>query len=87
MLLYSPRTRARFVVDIENVGNLLAHNRGPVPSVPFRYFTPAVDISVDRTTGVYHVLESAVAQPDQGASTADLLLPVWRVSLGLMYDF
>jgi hypothetical protein len=79
--------RARFVVDIENVGNLLNHNWGLFRQVPFPYYTPAVDVSVDRTTGVYTYANVRSANPTTGPSNTDILLSVWRLSVGLMYDF
>jgi hypothetical protein len=80
--------RARIVVDIENFGNLLNHSWGIFRQVPFPYYTQAVDVSVDRANNnayVYSNLRSA--NPTQGAQTADVLLSVWRISLGVMYDF
>ncbi|HET7503366.1 MAG TPA: TonB-dependent receptor [Kofleriaceae bacterium] len=75
--------RARFVVDIENVGNLLNHDWGRSRSVPFPYFAPAVDLDYDRANNKY--IYSNVKSPN--ATTVDVLQSVWRVSLGLMYDF
>jgi outer membrane receptor for ferrienterochelin and colicin len=79
--------RARFVIDIENFGNLLSHNWGLFRQVPFPYYTPAADVSVDRATGIYTYSSLRSPNPTAGPSTIDLLLSVWRVSLGLMYDF
>lgn len=81
--------RARFVVDIENFGNLLNSSWGLFRQVQFPFYTPAVDVAVDRTTPnnayVYSNLRSP--NPTQGPQTADILLSVWRISLGVMYDF
>jgi hypothetical protein len=79
--------RARFVVDIENFGNLLNSNWGLFRQVPFPFYTPAVDVSIDRPSGAYVYSRLRSANPTTGPGTADLLLSVWRVSLGLMYDF
>ena len=79
--------RARFVVDIENFGNLLNSNWGLFRQVAFPYYTPAVDVSIDRPSGAYIYTRQRSANPTSGPATADLLLSVWRVSLGLMYDF
>lgn len=79
--------RARFVIDIENFGNLLNHNWGLFRQVPFPYYTSAVDVSVDRASGAYNYANVRSANPTTGPSTTDILLSVWRVSLGLMYDF
>ncbi|HEU4726702.1 MAG TPA: TonB-dependent receptor [Kofleriaceae bacterium] len=75
--------RARFVVDIENVGNLLNHDWGRSRSVPFPYFAPAVDLDYDRANNKY--IYSNLKSPN--ATTVDVLQSVWRVSIGLMYDF
>jgi hypothetical protein len=75
--------RARFVVDIENLGNLLDHNWGRAQAVPFPFIAPAVDVNIDRATGKY--IYSNLRSPNP--TTVDVLQSVWRVSLGLMYDF
>lgn len=79
--------RARFVFDIENFGNLLDHNWGLFRQVPFPFYTPAVDVSVNRATGVYTYSSLRSANATTGPSTTDILLSVWRVSVGLLYDF
>ena len=43
--------RGRFMVDIENVGNLLNNKWGRVDNVTFPYMTPAVEVSYDAATG------------------------------------
>lgn len=80
--------RARVVVDIENFGNLLNSSWGIFRQVAFPYYTPAVDVSVDRANNnayVYSNLRSA--NPTTGPQTSDVLLSVWRLSVGVMYDF
>jgi len=79
--------RARFVVDIENFGNLLNSGWGIFRQVQFPFYTPAVDVSYDRAANSYVYSNLRSSNPTQGPQTADLLLSVWRVSLGLMYDF
>ena len=79
--------RGRFVIDIENFGNLLSHNWGLFRQVAFPYYTPAVNVDVDRATGAYVYSSLRSANPTQGPSTTDLLLSVWRLSIGVMYDF
>ena len=79
--------RARFVIDIENFGNLLSHNWGLFRQVPFPYYTPAVDVSIDRASGSYIYSNLRSPNATTGASTIDLLLSVWRVGVGVMYDF
>jgi Carboxypeptidase regulatory-like domain/TonB-dependent Receptor Plug Domain len=75
--------RARFTVDIENFGNLLDHKWGRASIVPFPYMTPAVDVSYDAPSGKY--IYSNLRNPS--ATVVDVFASVWRVSLGLMYDF
>ncbi len=75
--------RARFSVDIENFGNLLDHKWGRASVIPFPYMTPAVDVSYDTATQKY--IYSNLRKPS--ASVVDVFASVWRVSLGLMYDF
>ncbi|MEO8840018.1 MAG: TonB-dependent receptor [Kofleriaceae bacterium] len=75
--------RARVMVDIENVGNLLDHKWGRASSVPFPYMAPAVDVAFDQASGKY--IYSNLRNPS--ATKVDVFASVWRVSLGLMYDF
>jgi hypothetical protein len=75
--------RAKFMIDIQNLGNLIDHNWGRSQSVPFPYATPAVDVAIDPATGkyVYSNLRPA------NANITDVLGSVWHIGLGLMYDF
>jgi outer membrane receptor for ferrienterochelin and colicin len=75
--------RAQFVVDIENFGNLLDHNWGVSRQVPFPYYTQAVDVGLNRTNGSYTY--SGLRSPNQ--TVLDVLNSVWKISVGLMYDF
>jgi hypothetical protein len=75
--------RARVVLDIENVGNLLNSRWGRQQSAPFPFLTPAVDVSYDAAAGKY--VYSNLRRPF-GYRT-DALASVWRMSVGLMYDF
>jgi hypothetical protein len=75
--------RAKFVVDIQNVGNLIDHHWGRVTTVPFPYVATAVNVTRDPMTGKY--VYSNLRPADQ--SRVDLLASVWKMSLGLMYDF
>jgi hypothetical protein len=75
--------RARLMIDIENLGNLLDHKWGRVTSVPFPFAAPAVDLTYDGMTGKY--VYSNLRAPDP--SRVDVLASVWRMSIGLMYDF
>ena len=75
--------RARVVLDIENVGNLLNSRWGRQQAVGFPFLTPSVDVSYDATSGKY--VYQNLRRPF-GYRT-DALASVWRMSLGLMYDF
>jgi hypothetical protein len=79
--------RARVVVDIENFGNLLNSSWGIFRQVPFPYYTPAVDVSMDRANNAYIYSNARSPNPTTGPSNTDVLLSVWRLSVGVMYDF
>ena len=78
-----PGHHAKFVVDIQNLGNMLNPKWGRVSLVPFPYNAIAVDVSRDPATGKY--IYSNLRKADQ--SQVSLLASVWRMSIGLMYDF
>jgi len=75
--------RARFMVDIENVGNLLSDHFGRSEGVGFPYATPAVDVGIDTPTGKYVYSNLRKSEP----YFTDVLASVWRIGLGLSYDF
>jgi hypothetical protein len=75
--------RARLVVDVQNLGNLIDHNWGRAQSAPFPYAAPAVDVSIDPATGKYVYSNLRPANPN----VTDVLGSVWRLGFGLMYDF
>ena len=79
--------RARIVVDIENFGNLLSSNWGLWRQVAFPYYTPAVDVGYDRATNSYIYSTLRSANPTSGPGNADVLMSVWRIGIGAMYDF
>lgn len=76
--------RARLVFDIENVGNLLNSRWGRHQSAPFPFFAPVVDVSYNATEGKY-VYQNLRLRTDRFQT--NMLLSVWRMSIGLMYDF
>jgi hypothetical protein len=79
--------RARFVIDIENVGNLINRKWGRLQAVNFPYATPIVyDVDYDRINGAYVFSKPAASRPTN-PTTVDITQSVWRLSLGLMYDF
>jgi hypothetical protein len=75
--------RARFMIDIENAGNLLHDKWGRSQSVPFPFIAPAVDLDYDRVNNRYVYTNTRTTNPTR----VDVLQSVWRVSLGLQYDF
>jgi len=75
--------RARFMVDIENVGNLLNAKWGRAQAAPFPFIAPAVDLDYDRVNNRYQYSNIRSYNPTR----VDVLQSVWRVSLGLQYDF
>jgi hypothetical protein len=74
---------AKLVVDIENFGNLLYHKWGRSTGVGFPYTTSAVDVGIDTPTGKY--VYSNLRNPNP--NSVDVLASVWRVGIGVMYDF
>jgi hypothetical protein len=75
--------RARFVLDIENLGNLLNNDWGRYSQVGFPYTTPAVDVAYDPATNKYVYSNLRYNKPQR----VDVLQSVWRMSVGLLYDF
>jgi hypothetical protein len=75
--------RARIVVDIENAGNLINRKWGRLQAAPFPYTAPAVDLDYDRMNNKYVYSNLKSTNP----TTVDLLQSVWRISVGVMYDF
>ena len=75
--------RARFVLDIENLGNLVNNDWGRYSQIGFPFLVPAVDVSIDPTTGTYIYSNLRT----KTANRVDVLASVWRMSVGLMYDF
>lgn len=79
----APHHHAKLVVDIQNLGNMLDKNWGRVSTVPFPYGAIAVDVARDPTTGKY--VYSNLRPPVQ--TRLDILSSVWRMAIGLTYDF
>jgi carboxypeptidase family protein/TonB-dependent receptor-like protein len=79
--------RARIVVDVENFGNMLNSGWGLFRQTPFPYYAPAVDLGFDRASGAYTYTNPRSPNPTTGPSNTDVLLSVWRVGVGVMYDF
>jgi hypothetical protein len=75
--------RARVMLDIENAGNLINHKWGRASSVPFPFMAPAVDLNYDAASGKY--IYSNLRNPS--ATRVDVLSSVWRMAIGLSYDF
>ncbi len=75
--------RARFVLDIENLGNLLNNDWGRYTQVGFPFTVPVVDVNYDAAQGKYIYSNLRTLKPQR----VDVLQSVWRMSLGLIYDF
>lgn len=79
--------RARFVLDIENMGNLLNKSWGRSEASPFFYAVPIIyNVDYDRTNNKY-VFSKPVGFRPTNPGRVDLPQSVWRINLGLMYDF
>lgn len=75
--------RARFVLDIENLGNLLNNDWGRFTQVGFPFMVPAVNVDYDTAQSKY-VYSNLRLNDEQ---RVDVLQSVWRMSVGLLYDF
>jgi outer membrane receptor for ferrienterochelin and colicin len=78
-----PNQRAQFFIDMTNVGNLLDPHWGRSEAAPFPFANPAVNVNIDPATGKY--IYSNLASPNQ--YVVDLISSVWRISVGLQYNF
>ncbi|HRC54476.1 MAG: TonB-dependent receptor [Myxococcales bacterium] len=75
--------RARFVLDIENLGNLLNDDWGRYTQVGFPFTVPAVDVNYNAAERKYVYSNLRTLKPQR----VDVLQSVWRMSMGLIYDF
>jgi hypothetical protein len=75
--------KARFFVDVQNVGNLLNRRWGRLEQAPFPQLVPVVDVAVDPLTGKYVYSNLRTERPEQIVVAPSL----WRIQLSLMYQF
>lgn len=75
--------KARLMVDVQNLGNLLSPRWGRLQQTPFPYTVPVVDVAVDPATGRYIYRNLRTEEPEQRVFAASL----WRVQMGLMVEF
>ena len=81
------RAALQQVLDLENFGNLLNSSWGLWRQVAFPYYAPAVDIGYDRATNAYTYYNLRSPNATSGPGNTDVLMSVWRIGLGAMYDF
>jgi hypothetical protein len=53
----------------------------------FPYYTPAVDVGYDRATNSYTYYNLRSPNATSGPGNTDVLMSVWRIGIGAMYDF
>lgn len=75
--------RARLVLDIENLPNFLNKNWGQVKQVDFPYMAAVADVSYDAASNRYIYSKLRTTEPD----SVRLLESVWKMQIGVSYDF
>jgi outer membrane receptor for ferrienterochelin and colicin len=80
---YGDTGKARLVLDIENLPNFLNKNWGQVKQVDFPYMAPVADVSYDAASNRYIYSGLRTTAPD----SVRLLDSVWKMQIGIAYDF
>ncbi|HYX39128.1 MAG TPA: TonB-dependent receptor, partial [Oligoflexus sp.] len=80
---YGDTGKARLVLDIENLPNFLNKNWGQVKQVDFPYMAAVSEVSYDAASNRYIYSKLRTTQPD----SVRLLESVWKLQVGLSYDF
>ena len=80
---FANNQRGRFMLDIQNLGNLLNSKWGTLEQTPFPYVAPVVDVAVDPATGQYVYSNLRTERPEQ----ISLLGSLWRIQMTFMYEF
>jgi len=75
--------KAKFFVDVQNIGNMLNSNWGEVKQVPFPFTVPVVDVDVDPITGRYIYSNLRTDDPE----TVNVGRSLWRVQINFMVSF
>ena len=79
-----PGHKGKFMLDIENVGNLINSDWGRFQQVGFPYVAPIVDVDVDPATGRY--VYSNLRNVEDFVRT-NIPASIWRIQMTLMYNF
>ncbi len=81
-------TRGVLTLDVENLGNLIDSDWGRLRQVSFPYVSPVLDAAINPTTGkyIYRPVSGATA-PQDPSFTASALPSVWRIQLGVRFEF
>jgi outer membrane receptor for ferrienterochelin and colicin len=80
---YGETGKARFVLDIENLPNFLNKKWGQVKQVDFPYMAAVADVAYDAVSNRYIYSNLRKTEPD----SVRLLESVWKMQIGIFYDF
>lgn len=80
---FRPEDRASAYIAISNLGNLLNDDWGVMKEASFPRYQPAVDASINSTTGQYEFNQFL----DPAGQTRERDPSLWKVLVGIKYDF
>jgi hypothetical protein len=83
------KTRAVVSLDIENIANLVNNDWGQISQVSFIYVSPVLDVGgIDAATNRYIYRPRAGSTgPTAPINSLTALNSVWRIQLGLRFEF